>query len=51
MKLLRTAIFFLLLLISVVSAEEKRFIIPIGDSPQKGLNDAPVTLIEFLDFQ
>ncbi len=51
MKLLRAASLFLLLLVSVVSAEEKRFAIPVGDSPQKGLKDAPVTIIEFIDFQ
>ncbi|MHB9097401.1 MAG: hypothetical protein ACYC5X_06215 [Syntrophales bacterium] len=31
--------------------EEKRFSIPIGDSPTAGPADAPVTIIEFLDFQ
>jgi len=51
MKLLRSALLLLLLLISVVSAEEKRFVISIGDSPQRGLKDAPVTIVEFLDFQ
>lgn len=33
------------------SADEKRFAIPVGDSPQKGIKEAPVTIIEFLDFQ
>ena len=51
MKLLQSVIVFLLLLVSVVSAEEKRFTVPVGDSPQRGLKDAPVTIIEFIDFQ
>ncbi len=32
-------------------AEEKRFSVPIGDSPSTGPLNAPVTIIEFLDFQ
>jgi hypothetical protein len=32
-------------------AEEKRFSVPLGDSPSTGPADAPVTIIEFLDFQ
>jgi len=51
MKLLRGASFVLFLLISVVSADEKRFSVPVGDSPQKGPKDAKVTIIEFIDFQ
>ncbi|MBI5074655.1 MAG: hypothetical protein HZB62_05745 [Nitrospirae bacterium] len=51
MKLLRAVMVFLLLIISVGSAEEKRFTIPVGESPQKGLKDAPVTIVEFIDFQ
>ena len=43
--------FFLLLLVSIVSAEEKRFTIPVADSPQKGSKEAAVTIIEFIDFQ
>jgi hypothetical protein len=35
----------------VVSAEEKRFSVPVGDSPSTGPANAPVTIIEFLDFQ
>jgi len=41
----------ILLLFSIASAEDQRFNISIGDSPQKGPKDAPVTIIEFLDFQ
>jgi uncharacterized protein YdeI (BOF family) len=32
-------------------AEEKRFSVPTGDSPSTGPVNAPVTIIEFLDFQ
>jgi hypothetical protein len=32
-------------------AEERRFSVPIGDSPAIGPANAPVTIIEFLDFQ
>lgn len=45
-------IIFLLLISSAYSyAEEKRYIIPLDDSPVLGPSDAPVTIIEFLDFQ
>lgn len=30
---------------------EKRYDVPIGNSPQMGPADAPVTIIEFIDFQ
>lgn len=32
-------------------ADEKRVVVPIGDSPVLGPADAQVTIIEFLDFQ
>lgn len=35
----------------VVLADVKRYDIPIGDTPHLGPQDAPVTIIEFLDFQ
>jgi len=39
-------------LVSVIAiADDKRFSVPIGDSPATGLANAPVTIIEFLDFQ
>jgi len=32
-------------------AEEKRFTVPLSDSPTTGPAKAPVTIIEFIDFQ
>ena len=32
-------------------AEEKRYQIPLENSPSIGPADAPVTIVEFLDFQ
>ncbi|HEY6000807.1 MAG TPA: hypothetical protein VI078_16090 [bacterium] len=32
-------------------AEEKRYTIPLENSPSVGPADAPVTMVEFLDFQ
>ncbi len=32
-------------------AEEKRYDVPLGDSPVYGPSGAPVTIIEFIDFQ
>jgi protein-disulfide isomerase len=43
------SLFFFLLPLSV--AAQQRYTVPIGDSPVKGSADAPVTIIEFLDFQ
>lgn len=45
-------IFVILLFTASISfAEDKRYDVPIGDSPVLGPADAPVTIIEFLDFQ
>jgi hypothetical protein len=35
---------------TAVQAQEKRYDVPIGDSPSLGPKDAPVTIIEFLVF-
>jgi len=40
-----------LLFASGLHADEKRFSVPVGDSPASGPASAPVTIIEFLDFQ
>jgi hypothetical protein len=42
---------FVLFLFGTAYAEQKRFDVPIGDSPTLGPADAPVTIIEFIDFQ
>lgn len=45
-------LFVLLVFVSTLAlAEERRFDIPLGDSPSLGPTDAPVTVVEFLDFQ
>jgi hypothetical protein len=41
----------IVLAVSPAWAEEKRYDVPIGDSPQMGPAYAPVTIIEFIDFQ
>ncbi len=50
MKRLTLAVLFFLLA-GYSAAEDKRFSVPIGDSPVTGPVDAPVTIVEFLDFQ
>jgi hypothetical protein len=40
-----------LFIFSFSFAAEKRYKVPIGDSPQLGPKNAPVTVIEFIDFQ
>ena len=41
----------LLLFLTAVSAADKRITVPIGESPSMGPENAPVTIIEFVDFQ
>ncbi len=40
-----------MLAVTSLAAGEKRFSIPVGDSPSTGPDTAPVTIIEFIDFQ
>jgi len=41
----------MVLIVSLAFADEKRFSVPLDDSPALGSPNAPVTIIEFLDFQ
>jgi hypothetical protein len=50
MKHLATMLFVLLITLHA-AADEKRFTVPLADSPMTGPAEAPVTVIEFLDFQ
>ena len=45
------ALILLLFSFAFAFAEVQRYSVPIDNSPQKGPKDAPVTVIEFLDFQ
>jgi hypothetical protein len=45
------SVLLLLLLVGYAAADEKRYSVPINDSPSMGPSNAPVTIIEFLDFQ
>lgn len=51
MKRSIVTVFLALFFVSLAGASEKRYDVPIGNSPQLGPEDAPVTIIEFLDFQ
>lgn len=44
-------LFLLFLLLPSPGAAETRYKVPIGDSPSIGPADAPVVIIEFLDYQ
>ncbi len=48
-RIVLVALIFLLAV--TVAAEDKRYEVPINDSPETGPVNAPVTIIEFLDFQ
>ena len=50
-KLIVLFVFAFLFSSSTVFSAEKRFDIPLGNTPQLGPQDAPITIIEFLDFQ
>lgn len=50
-KFLALSLALLVALCSTVFADETRYRIPLGDSPQLGPENAPVTIIEFIDFQ
>jgi protein-disulfide isomerase len=41
----------LLVAASLAFAAEQRFSVPVGNSPAQGPSNAPVTLIEFIDYQ
>jgi len=48
----RAVMIALLLLLSVPAfAADKRVTVPIGGSPAMGPENAPVTIVEFIDFQ
>jgi hypothetical protein len=44
-------LFVLVLAAGYAAADEKRFTVPLNDSPETGPANAPVTIIEFIDFQ
>jgi len=46
-----TMMLFVLLLSTSVFSADKRVAIPLGDSPSMGPENAPVTIVEFIDFQ
>lgn len=49
----RTLVFIIAFLVmgTGASGAQKRYDVPIGDSPQRGPANAPVTIVEFLDYQ
>jgi len=53
MKIVKLALFalFILFIFSNAFAAEKRYTLPIENSPYIGNENAPVTIIEFIDYQ
>ncbi|HLE41607.1 MAG TPA: hypothetical protein VI956_08880 [Nitrospirota bacterium] len=51
MKRCLSFILFSLIVGAPALAAQKRYEVPIGDSPQRGPASAPVTIVEFLDYQ
>jgi len=43
--------FVFVLIIPALVLSSERFTVPVGDSPSLGPEKAPVTIIEFLDYQ
>jgi hypothetical protein len=54
MKSLRSILFSVAgvcIAVSLAHADVQRVEVPVGDSPAQGPENAPVTIIEFLDYQ
>jgi protein-disulfide isomerase len=51
MKYALSILALLLLIAGTTYAADKRVAVPIGDSPSMGPENAPVTIVEFIDFQ
>lgn len=51
MRRLLITLLFCLLATSLLAAEKPLLEIPLGDAPVRGPADAPVTMVEFIDFQ
>jgi hypothetical protein len=45
------SVFFVFTATLLAIAVEKRYDVPIGDSPSLGPENAPITIIKFLDYQ